>query len=362
MATYYVGYDGSGVLGNDANPGTSFAQRKATFAAGVALLANPGDVLVVCASWTYQLSVSASVSLSSTGSSSSPLIIAGGNPANLGAQDGTVAWIDGGNTATYCLQDHASSSRPLALVQNLGFRRATSHGVAVLQTNSRGWAFIDCQATANGGAGFYGLPRQCAFKRCKSFLNTGDGITTNGSIDRCEIYSNSGKGVSMISSAATRALTLLDSRIYGNTGIGVEINVAGTDQDPPCKVHGNTVYNNGSHGVCLTGASGAYLTLISSNILASNAGYGVTCSAGTAIATLDRNHYHGNSSGTTNGISAPGNWSESASSGNPAFADAGSGDFRPLIGSPAIRSDGSYAGAVSPYRRDMVRARSEGGL
>ena len=301
MATYYCGPGG-----NDGNAGTSFALRKASFAAGLALVAAAGDELRVCASQASELDITSAGILAASGTDDNPIRIVGASTAD-GSIDGTLAYIDGQNTAVNILTDNGVA-RVCVLLQNLMFRRATSSGLYVANSSSRGWLALNCTADANGSHGFEAFSgRQAAFRKCFATNNAGSGFHTVGVVIGCSASGNA-RGIGNPTANATRAPTAIGNRLFNNTGGGIEIDIASTDNDPPTVIVRNWISGNGGDGILFDDNDSGALQAIDQNWIVGNGGYGIRCASGTLTLPLGRNYFRGNTSGETSGIAVLGGW------------------------------------------------------
>jgi hypothetical protein len=167
----------------------------------------------------------------------------------------------------------------IALVQRCKVANFTSKGINL--TNIESYV-ADCELTGGGAAAsaalFYAgsAGAGCAAVRCFVHDNACVGIfaTRGPAIRNCLIANNSGA-----------------------TSDGVQI---GTDS---VLVTGNTIHNNGRHGINLTSANQTVMEW-RNNILSNNGGFGIADTGGTlaAAAEYDGNAYFSNTSGARSNI------------------------------------------------------------
>ena len=139
-------------------------------------------------------------------------------------------------------------------------------------------------------------------------------------IDFCSVHDNTGVGV-FINDADNPSVGILYSAIYNNDGAGVY------SQTTDTYLVNCTVAYNGADGIDLRSSSG---NLVKLNIVAGNAGYGITCT--TATPELSYNDVWSNTTGNYDGCSAGPN----STSEDPLFCDGPAGDVAVHATSPTL--------------------------
>ena len=343
MPQYFVGPGGS-----DANAGTSYALRKATLSAGLALLSIAGDSLVVCADAASPLLVSATTTIPSSGGNALPYRVIGGNPAS-GVVDGTQAVIDGQSSATYIVHDN-NVARTNWVWQNITFKSATSLGFYLQNAGSDGQTFIACQFNSNGGGGFFSASEALLID-CRATSNTGagtGGMATGGSMRGCSAVGNTGFGLQLIGSGRQQSIT--GSTSHANTTHGVFlVNLSTPGQ--PMIVAGNTIDGNTSNGIYVNQSGASWQVLVERNCITNNGAYAINGGASGTRIIARRNVWQSNTSGIWGpNVSQMEDVTDDNVSGDPKYEDRANDNFTPLLDSAAILSDRTYAGAIAPYR------------
>lgn len=355
MATYFVGFGG-----NDGNAGTSYALRKATLSAGLALCTSAGDILVVTGSSGSPF-VAAATAVPGTlgGTATNPTFIVGGNPST-GVIDGSIGYISGGGSATTGFND-SGGARSNIWFANLDFRNFNGNPLSFTNASSAGITAIGCNFQANAGYGTRLLNGNCSVIRCSAISNTsGGGFECYGNVVDSVIRNCTGIGVR--ASSQLYGPSIVDCVISGMSSHGVEL-VSGTAGNIGTTITRCTINDNGGSGVRLTNDDGGGTVDISWNIISNNDDAGIKPTTGTALIFMPRyNHYHNNTGGNLSGASVLTYFSQGETTGDPQFIDAAGGDFRVAATSPARRSDGRYAGAsamllspgVGPQLRELL--------
>ena len=166
-------------------------------------------------------------------------------------------------------------------------------------------------------------------------------------IDFCRVHDNTGAGV-FINDADNPAVGILYSAVYNNGGVGVYSQTTNT------ALVNCTVAYNGADGIDLGGSSGNDLTL---NIVAGNAGYGISCTSATP--DIDYNDVWGNTSGGYSGCSAGAH----DMAVDPLFCDGPSGDVAVHATSPTLEFGMGALGIGCPEGpQDLVVAQNGASL
>jgi len=339
---YYCGYDSSGTLGSDAADGLSFANRKATLTAGMALCTTAGDVLRISSNSTYPLVLTAQCNIQAAGTSQAPIVLAGASLTD-GSIDGTVAWINGNSAVAYCITDN-NANRANTILKNLYLYGATSHGCYIQAATSVGFMADGCSFVSNGGSGLYcnNITKSLA-RNCTSRNNTSYGIFGLGTVVACTVYSNGDVGIHFTGTTAYRSA--VGCTVYSNSSHGIYISNA-TTASPSIFAY-NTCNGNVGSGLRLGDAGMQWQIQIFRNIFSNNGAYGLTADT-PGLINVNQCHFYNNTSGTHNLTQIP-YITDVSTSGDPKFNNAGSGDFRLLQGSPAW-TDTCYKGSVPPYQ------------
>lgn len=267
MATYYV----DGLNGNDANPGTSFAQAVQTIAAGEALM-SAGDELRICSTATYTLTSSVTFNVAGT-ATAGPTVVTGASAT--GTVDGTRPTVTSATNSVDLFTVAASHIR----VQNVRFTHTASTrgrgvyvsggGAGQVASNclfdgcsngfsgagvSFGIFYLDrCEAKNCTGDGFaFGTHNYCHVVGCAATANGGAGFNTGIGLGDRHFYSclaggNSGAGFVWGGSGHTRSVRFVGCTAAGNTGDGFN----GDSDTPAVSTYwffNNLAYGNGGYG------------------------------------------------------------------------------------------------------------------
>lgn len=168
-----------------------------------------------------------------------------------------------------------SSSQTNTYVANCKASNFTVMGIGMLNTNSQ---ILRCEAT--GGT--------AAASQAMSLNSSG------GYLRQCFVHDNACPAVI----SASAGVRIVENLIVNNSGAssdGVRLGFGGY-------VEGNTIHNNGRHGVFMNGLWLSTL-YIRNNILSNNGGYGLQMSNGAAVPAAfeyDGNAYYSNTSGSRN--------------------------------------------------------------
>ncbi|MBD3366580.1 MAG: T9SS type A sorting domain-containing protein [Candidatus Eisenbacteria bacterium] len=191
---------------------------------------------------------------------------------------------------------------------------------------------IDGFTVRNSGGMSYGLylrnsgvtVRNCEVESCWRGIGvvSGTGSVTEESavIEYCRVHDNTGHGI-YISDPDNPECFIRYVAAYDNGGSGISLASSDTDVTN-CTIAGNT-----SDGLSMANESG---NVVRDNIVASNGGYGITCSSSTPDNSY--NDVWGNSSGNYDGCSA----GTGSISDDPDFCDAASGDYSVHASSPTL--------------------------
>lgn len=299
MTTYFV----DPVSGSDAAAGTSFGAAFATTQKGFDTLAS-GDELRLCQ--TGVESISAPIDLDGTsGAATGFTDVISYNAAGTTPSDGykiqaasaidemiTIHetpdyWrfrgftLDGNSNAVTGLQNNSSSvdECDYAGWLNVVFENMTGNGCRVSGTAPN--YFIGCIARNNGAHGFAAHGNQRGKLRligCVSHGNTNSGIVLQYNGDsfahRCLIYDNGDYGIQAWSS-----IQILE-------------------------VFGNTIADNGNHGLFLNGTAG--FQTIAHNLIVGNgtggSGYGIKQNAAGQVIHVHNNNFYGNQDGDSDQV------------------------------------------------------------
>lgn len=348
MATYYVGYGG-----NDSNGGTSYALRKATLSAALALCTAAGDVLIVTGSQAHPfVAVATAVPGTLGGTATNPTFIRGGNPST-GADDGSLAWISGGGSATTGFND-SGGARSNIWFSNLRFASFNGNPLSFTNSASAGITVVNCEFHSNAGYGARLLNGNCAVINCVAQSGTsGGGFECYGNVTDCRIIGCVGIGVR--ASAQAYGPSIVRNLIAGCSSHGVEL-ISGTTGNIATTISYNTIVGNTGSGIRPTNDDGGGQIDIAWNIIASNGDGAIKPTTGTALIIMPyQNHYHSNAGGNLVGASAPAWWTTGDTTGDPQFIDTDNNDYTLASASPALRSDGQYPGAFG------IQAKPSGG-
>jgi hypothetical protein len=190
LATYYV----DGAAGNDANPGTSFAQAVQTIAAGEALM-SAGDELRICDTATYTLASTVTFNVAGT-AAAGPTVVTGANAT--GTVDGTRPTVTSATNSADLFTLASSHVR----VKNIQFTHtASTRGRGVYVGGGGAGQVVDfcrfdgCSNGFNGSGVSFGV---FYLSRCEAVNCTGDGYafgTHNGAhVIACAAVGNGGNG------------------------------------------------------------------------------------------------------------------------------------------------------------------------
>ncbi|MBD3347866.1 MAG: hypothetical protein GF400_01570, partial [Candidatus Eisenbacteria bacterium] len=184
-----------------------------------------------------------------------------------------------------------------------------------------------------GGVSYYGIHlknseatvRNCVVRNCWRGIGviegTGSPAETDAIIEYCTVMDNTNEGI-YVSNADNPSVSIGYTSIHGNGAEGIYSSGSPTD------VYNCTIADNGSSGgIELSGSSG---NEIKNNIIASNTGYGITCSSATPSITYS--DVWGNTTGDYDGCSA----GLGCISDDPQFCDSGAGDYTVYAGSPTV--------------------------
>ncbi len=304
MATYYV----DGVVGNDANAGTSpgAGNAWATIAHAVAT-AVAGDVVYVKASATYTQTSSITMAASGNGINGpitfigyTSVITDGGQATITTATDSTVlVAINGKNNIFW--QNFVFSNT--AAVRNIGFGSTAAISYV--------WTWINCvfdgftRAVDGNNVSTYYVTFQnsfigCTIKNCSSV-----GIFTGSSLfDGC-LFSANATAIQNAGSDNHVFIVCRNCVFYANTSPAAH-QVDTTD----CALFfsGCVFHSNSSDGIKSDASNSPMLLALENNIFWSNGGYGVNVVlnvlAGQTIPFNRNNAYGSNTSGPRNNLAA----------------------------------------------------------
>lgn len=353
MADYYVGNKSDGTAGSDVADGLTFANRLATIAAAIAKITSAGDRIIVTAPAEYPLTDAQTTIGAITGpTANQPLIIIGANSAN-GTIDGSLAWRDGANTVANAYTDNGVARSNIWFV-SLGFTRFTSSPVLFTNTSSANISIIACRAQTNGSYAFRLLNGYCSVFDSTVIGSTANGgIQCNGNVQGCTIRSCTGVGVA--TDSANWGPSITNNVIASCTSHGVSVASSTGATNIATVISSNTINGCGGNAINFTNDDGFAPISADYNILSNNTGYAIATS-GTAVGAFYGNHYY-NNAGNTSGFSIPTWYTSSETSGDPLYRDASTFDFTPKLGSPALRTDREFAGAVAPLGSGGTRTR-----
>lgn len=341
MPTYYVRASG----GNDSNTGLSFAQAWATLTKAVATIA-AGDTVLVCSDGTHTYGSGISFN-NAAGTVTQPLTIRGAGPT--GADDGSIATISGGGTATYLINLGSTSWN--YRFQNLNITNAT-YGVYHNSNTGSNYSFLNCRIYGNSTTNvrFDTLSSGCRVHMAGCELDTsgslyGLRITLSPNtflyLVNCSFHDNVRSG--LIVQGNTRVHVVVeDCNFYDNgyQGIYVEGDITGA------VIKNCVFFNNFYNGLRLNTTTTGNL-LFMNNIMRLNGGYGINCNSTSTgqFGICDYNCYSGNTLGNININGGVPIGSNSITS-NPLFVSEvdGSEDFRLQYGSPCSDIGYGYNG------------------
>src|SRR3990167_4882576 len=315
MATYYVALSGNfdgGNAGSDAAAGTIadpwLTSQKALDTAVA------GDTVY----WFGTQTLAALVDIDTNSGSIAVGLIKHIGSNSAGADDGTMAILNGDSAAVNCLKITATS---FILMKNIELKNSTSTGLLWASAGSN-FTFINVWAHNCGAHGF-NMATFGAIKiwiRCRAYSNTTSGW--NGSQGEnfwgCVGYSNSvnGAAVSTVGSNYNSCV------FYSNTTSGLNTLGAGAGT----YLVQNCVINNCASGIIVS-STVMNLSMIG-NRITNNATAGISMATG-KIAFEDHNYINGNgtniSTAGTAIIIQGGN--STVGSGTDGYTDAGAGNF-----------------------------------
>ena len=295
--------------------------------------AGDGSEAWVCSDGTH--TTEATLTLLSSGSSSSPNILAGATARGHLVQggDGTLATIQatGEFSGTLLVAQSDTGIRHLDLDANelaaTGLSLAGEVYTFAIQVHG---------ATGNGVS--MGINSR-AF-RIKSYTNGGTGFSPGNNnswwIDQCVVDNNADEGVRTFGSSLRGSVTNSIFSNNGDEGVFLGHGVGAI-------IEGNVFYNNGDSGLRIFSAGKG--AMVVNNTSVGNGGSGYQG----AVAVFLHNHSHNNTSGHSSRVSDsdfPGYGQGSNVTGDPLFKDAENGDFTPQEGSPLLNA-GIDAGGLT---------------
>jgi hypothetical protein len=155
--------------------------------------------------------------------------------------------------------------------------------------------------------------------------------TSNNTVERSEIYSNSGYGIHLFNSASGQRANqnvVRYNRIYGNGSYGM-IMTSGNNN----LAHDNLVWGNKTGGIEVQW-QGSSNTRIYNNAVYANGGNGIEIGADSSSARIINNIVYQNANAIVNRGS--GTLISNNLTGDPKFVNPGGADFSLQSGSPAI--------------------------
>lgn len=299
MATYYVRSSG----GNDGNDGLSFANGWATvqFAADTAVA---GDVVLICADGTHAPSATVDFD-TNAGANNNPITFRGA--AADGTDDGTVATISGSGITTANIVNISGLADGALRFEGLRFTAATANGMDIsLATNGFWISFTHCRFDSAAQDGLvldtsYQAIRfyDCEFDNNGAFGIDGDNVHSNRHhFYRCSFHDNAGAGLELGSffSARGSGAMLEQCLIYDNGSHGIAV-LGASDYIYPV-ISGCTIFGNTGNGVDYASTAAAPVWIVDT-ILRSNGGYGIDTNGSnlSSVALMRNLCSHNNTSG-----------------------------------------------------------------
>lgn len=333
MTTYYV----RPTNGSDAAAGTSFGAAFQTTQKALDTAVG-GDDIRLCVEATETTSATIDVDNASFTTGECDIYAAS-------ASDGSIL-TDG---TRYVIQASATLANGLIYYQTTTTLRYKWHNID-FDGNSNAAYCIRCSAHDFGtnkfsrclihgstgpGAAYrcpIGLTNQWQFIGCEVYSNSGDGLSATILSGRgatmayaCNVHDNGGDGMEL-----TDDSEVISCIVHSNTGHGIHLSNGGADQ---CMIFNNTVDANGGSGLHIV--TGAINQWVVGNSFTNNGAYGIN-NVDETYYYVGSNHYYNNTTAETNSATTPG---VNNSSGDPLYR--GSGDYRFGDGSPLQESAGN---------------------
>lgn len=297
MAIYYVKHSG----GSDSNDGLSVANAFATLQHACDNVPKNNQIYVMA---TGTHTPAAPIDLDTqVGTASQPIDIWGADASGNLLTGDNYADISGSamSSGEDVFRLNQSSGTQYIRMNNLRITAAPQSGISFASSSGQGYVIMkNCRLDNNGFNGIEvgrsGSPNPCSVMahNCEFDNNTQDGlgnITTNRGewyLSGCRMHNNGNSGV-----AVRQTHTIHNCLIYANGAKGVDVG-----SGLPAQIVSCTIFNNTSDGIDVVHLYPE--SQVSSNIIASNGGYGYnTNSTGNAGVGHHQSYnlYHNNTSG-----------------------------------------------------------------
>ena len=330
MTTYYV----RPTNGSDAAAGTSFGAAFQTTQKALDTAVG-GDDIRLCVEATETTAATIDVDNSSFTSGTCYIYAASASDGSI-LTDGTRYVIQASSALANGLVYYQTTTTIKYRWHDIDFD-GNSNAAYCIRTSAHDFetnGFYGCLIHGSTGPGAayrcpIGLTNQWQFVRCEVYSNTGDGLSATILAGRgatfsyaCKVHDNGGDGMDLTDDSEVFACT-----IYSNGGHGIHLSNGGADQ---CMILGNTIDGNTGSGLHIV--TGAINHWVVGNSFTNNGAYGINNVDETYFA-VGSNHYYNNTTDETNSATTPGT---NNSSGDPLYR--ASGDYRFADGSPLQES------------------------